>query len=134
AFPCIRKSRPSRWVKQTLPWIGFVLAGLRALLSWPLNQQEPPDLTQIPVLCHFHAFVALDDRELTLSVGMKSLKNALSKAPRTAGIESPHWQKGFFGARHLKVMRPGFREAVPGMSDCVGGNQFLLQTLQRGAA
>ena len=45
---------------------------------------------------HFHAFVALDDRKTTLPVWMKSLKNAVSKALRVSGIESPHWQKGYF--------------------------------------
>ena len=45
---------------------------------------------------HFHAFVALDDREITLSAWMKSLKNALSKSLRLSGVASPHWQKGFF--------------------------------------
>jgi putative transposase len=44
---------------------------------------------------HLHLFVALDDRML-LSTWMKSLKNALSKTLRSAGIASPHWQKGFF--------------------------------------
>jgi REP element-mobilizing transposase RayT len=45
---------------------------------------------------HLHAFVALDDQQLSLSTWMKSLKNALSKTLRTAGVAAPHWQKGFF--------------------------------------
>ena len=45
---------------------------------------------------HLHAFVALDDRLLTLSAWMKSLKNTVSKTLRAAGIAAPHWQKGFF--------------------------------------
>ena len=45
---------------------------------------------------HLHAFVALDDRLLTLSSWMKSLKNTVSKTLRAAGIAAPHWQKGFF--------------------------------------
>lgn len=45
---------------------------------------------------HLHAFVALNDREIALSDWMKSFKNALSKTLRILGIESPHWQKGFF--------------------------------------
>jgi putative transposase len=45
---------------------------------------------------HVHAFVALDDRKITLSAWAKSLKNTLSKALRHSAIESPHWQKGFF--------------------------------------
>ncbi len=43
---------------------------------------------------HLHAFVVLDNLEL--SAWMKSLKNALSKSFREAGIPSPHWQKGYF--------------------------------------
>jgi putative transposase len=45
---------------------------------------------------HIHAFVALDDRKISLSVWAKSLKNALSRVLRQCAIESPHWQKGFF--------------------------------------
>jgi putative transposase len=45
---------------------------------------------------HFHGFVAVDAREISLSVWMKSFKNTLSKALRTGGLKSPHWQKGFF--------------------------------------
>ena len=45
---------------------------------------------------HLHAFVVLDDREITLSSWVKSLKNSLSKALRASGHPAPHWQKGFF--------------------------------------
>ena len=45
---------------------------------------------------HVHAFVAIDDQKVSLSVWMKSLKNALSKAMRSQRIPSPHWQKTFF--------------------------------------
>ncbi len=45
---------------------------------------------------HFHAFVALDERELTLASWMKSLKNALSNTLRSMDVAAPHWQKGFF--------------------------------------
>jgi REP element-mobilizing transposase RayT len=45
---------------------------------------------------HLHAFVALDERMLSLSAWMKSLKNAVSKSLRGSGVPSPHWQKGFF--------------------------------------
>ena len=45
---------------------------------------------------HLHLLVSLDDRDVTLSVFMKSLKNALSQTIRAAGTPSPHWQKGFF--------------------------------------
>jgi REP element-mobilizing transposase RayT len=45
---------------------------------------------------HFHAFVAIDDQELSLSVWVKSLKNSISKTLRQNGIGAPHWQKAFF--------------------------------------
>jgi REP element-mobilizing transposase RayT len=45
---------------------------------------------------HWHGFVALDDTKLHLSAWVKSLKNNVSKVLRTSGIQSPHWQKGFF--------------------------------------
>jgi putative transposase len=45
---------------------------------------------------HPHAFVAIDDQRLTLSMWMKSLKNILSRTLRLQGVPSPHWQKGFF--------------------------------------
>jgi putative transposase len=63
---------------------------------------------------HLHALVALDgfgdglrpsgksidgdghSPPLQLGGWMKSLKNSLSSALRTAGIPGPHWQKGYF--------------------------------------
>jgi putative transposase len=45
---------------------------------------------------HFHACVAIDDRRLTISAWMKSLKNTCSHVFRKAGLASPHWKKGFF--------------------------------------
>ncbi len=45
---------------------------------------------------HLHLFVIVDDRELSLSSWMKSLKNSLSSSLRDQGIPSPHWQRGFF--------------------------------------
>jgi REP element-mobilizing transposase RayT len=45
---------------------------------------------------HLHAFVAVDDSQLTLAAWMKSLKNSLSKTWRNLKVEPPHWQKGFF--------------------------------------
>jgi putative transposase len=48
------------------------------------------------MLDHLHAFVAIDDQRLRLSMWMKSLKNALSNTLRGQGVPSPHWQKGFF--------------------------------------
>jgi REP element-mobilizing transposase RayT len=44
---------------------------------------------------HFHLFAAFGD-ETPLSSWMKSLKNFLSKALRGLGVDSPHWQKGYF--------------------------------------
>jgi REP element-mobilizing transposase RayT len=45
---------------------------------------------------HFHLFVATDQEKITLSEWMKSLKNAISKTLRLAGVAAPHWQKTFF--------------------------------------
>jgi putative transposase len=45
---------------------------------------------------HFHLFVATDHEKITLSEWMKSLKNAISKTLRLAGVDPPHWQKAFF--------------------------------------
>ena len=45
---------------------------------------------------HFHFFVCFGIGAPQLSTWMKSLKNSLSKHWREQGIESPHWQKGFF--------------------------------------
>ena len=44
---------------------------------------------------HIHLFVCVSGA-LGLSAWMKSLKNSLSKHWRDRGIDSPHWQKGFF--------------------------------------
>lgn len=45
---------------------------------------------------HLHLFVATASESGSVSDWVKSLKNVLSKAWRAAGINSPHWQKGFF--------------------------------------
>ena len=45
---------------------------------------------------HLHLFVTFTPEGISLSDWVKSLKNALSKTWRLAGIASPHWQKGFF--------------------------------------
>ena len=52
---------------------------------------------------HVHAFVALaaDDnsaglKTTNLSRWMKGFKRAISKSLDEAGVEGPHWQKGFF--------------------------------------
>jgi putative transposase len=44
---------------------------------------------------HVHLMVCIAGSN-GLSRWMKSLKNTLSKQLRLSGIESPHWQKGFF--------------------------------------
>ena len=43
---------------------------------------------------HLHLFVCLEGIPLTNWV--KSLKISLSKTIRSAGIDGPHWQRGFF--------------------------------------
>ena len=45
---------------------------------------------------HFHTFVVIDDRVLSLSAWVKSLKGSLSSVLRANGATSPFWQKGFF--------------------------------------
>lgn len=45
---------------------------------------------------HIHLFVRSEIEGLSLSEWVKSLKNTLSKAWRTAGEAGPYWQKGFF--------------------------------------
>ncbi len=46
---------------------------------------------------HLHLFAAFGAGAAPVGAWMKSLKNALSKTLRGQGVESPHWQKGFFG-------------------------------------
>jgi REP-associated tyrosine transposase len=48
----------------------------------------------LPDYCHL--FVACDHERISLSTWAKSFKNAISAELRHMGIESPHWQKGFF--------------------------------------
>lgn len=45
---------------------------------------------------HLHLIVTFAPEGVNLSGWVKSLKNALSKSWRWAGIAAPHWQKGFF--------------------------------------
>ena len=45
---------------------------------------------------HLHLFVSMDDQRIMLGAWIKSLKNTGSKALRSNGIPSPHWQKTFF--------------------------------------
>jgi REP-associated tyrosine transposase len=45
---------------------------------------------------HLHAFVALDEGQVSLAKWGKSLKNALSKVLRQHRVIAPHWQKSFF--------------------------------------
>ncbi|SRR6266567_2185137 len=44
---------------------------------------------------HFHLFVATDDEKMALAAWMKCLKNTISKALRSTGVASSHWQKHF---------------------------------------
>lgn len=45
---------------------------------------------------HLHLFVSFAPAAPSLSLWVKSLKNALSKHWRAAGVGAPHWQKGYF--------------------------------------
>jgi putative transposase len=45
---------------------------------------------------HMYAFVALDDRLISLSVWVKPRRMAVSKTLGDSAIPAPHWQKGFF--------------------------------------
>jgi REP element-mobilizing transposase RayT len=45
---------------------------------------------------HVHLFAAFGSKPVSLSMWMKSLKNALSKSLRRQNIAAPHWQKDFF--------------------------------------
>ncbi len=53
--------------------------------AWVGNYALMPD--------HLHAFVAVDDRQITLSAWMKSLKNSISKTLQRQRVIAPHWQK-----------------------------------------
>ena len=56
--------------------------------AWVGNYVLMPD--------HLHAFVAMDDQQITLSAWMKSLKNSISKTLRRQRVIAPHWQRTFF--------------------------------------
>jgi len=43
-----------------------------------------------------HLFAAFASESVSLSLWVKSLKNAISKCLRSNRVVSPHWQKGFF--------------------------------------
>ena len=45
---------------------------------------------------HAHFFAAFGRTSPSLSMWMKSWKNALSKTLRQMGVLAPHWEKGFF--------------------------------------
>ena len=45
---------------------------------------------------NLHAFVGFDDLQISLPMWMKSLKNTLSKTLSSKGVQTPHWQKGYF--------------------------------------
>lgn len=57
---------------------------------------------------HIHLFTATISESADLSVWIKSLKNTLSKAWRSAGLPAPHWQKGFFD--HLLRSNDSYEE------------------------
>jgi REP element-mobilizing transposase RayT len=56
---------------------------------------------------HIHLFVHMPDPD-QLPLWIKSLKNSLSKELRKAGIEAPHWQKGYFD--HLLRSESSYEE------------------------
>jgi len=45
---------------------------------------------------HIHLFAGFGPESISLSMWMKSLKNAISKALRNATFVGPHWEKGYF--------------------------------------
>jgi len=67
---------------------------------------------------HFHAFVATDDRRITLAKWGKSLKNAISKTLRTLKVSPPHWEKTFLD----HVLRSG--ESYAAKWEYVRNNPF----------
>lgn len=57
---------------------------------------------------HLHLFVTFASGNTALSDWVKSLKNTLSKCWRSAGVPSPHWQKGFFD--HVMRSKDSYEE------------------------
>jgi len=57
---------------------------------------------------HTHFFVAFTPKSPTLSMWMKSWKNALSKTLRRMNILSPHWEKDFFD--HVMRSRESYEQ------------------------
>jgi len=45
---------------------------------------------------HIHLFAGFGPESISVSVWMKSFKNAISKTLKHATFSAPHWQKGFF--------------------------------------
>lgn len=57
---------------------------------------------------HLHLFAGFMRGSPSLSMWMKSLRNALSKALRETGVPPPHWQDGFFD--HLMRSEESYQE------------------------
>jgi putative transposase len=89
-------------------FVTFCTIDRRAILNRPVFQHAYEDFCRraieygvhvgryVIMPDHVHLFVAFRQEACSLSIWMKSLKNALSKALREAGTPGPHWQKGFF--------------------------------------
>jgi len=45
---------------------------------------------------HVHLFAGFRPESISVSVWMKSFKNAISNTLKLATFQGPHWQKGFF--------------------------------------
>src|ERR1043165_1314683 len=45
---------------------------------------------------HIHLFAGFGPESMSVSLWMKSFKNAISKTLKNATLLGPHWQKGFF--------------------------------------
>jgi REP element-mobilizing transposase RayT len=57
---------------------------------------------------HLHFFVAFCPQSPSLSIWMKSLKNALSKTLRHMGVPPNHWEKDFFD--HVIRSKESYKE------------------------
>ena len=57
---------------------------------------------------HLHAFVTMDDQQITLSAWGKSLKNSISKTLRRQRVIAPHGQRTFFD--HLLRISESYSE------------------------
>jgi putative transposase len=89
-------------------FVTFCTIDRRAILNRPALQQAFEDFCRraidygiyvgryVIMPDHVHLFVALRQEACSLSIWVKSLKNALSKVLREMDTPGPHWQKGFF--------------------------------------